>query len=173
MEQDEHIQHFLVHPQNVLRPLWGCRVCLPRRQLCVGLTCSGCRVPFSFFSLFTEGQASLKADLPWSSGRWMGLQECCCRYAEKLHNAAQFHGIPFGLWGSSCLPSAGHHKRIVTGLLTWLKLNSLPKLFLGKRAAQEEGLQKSKEQNSPWNQVMFLWQGTVVWGELGIFWMDV
>lgn len=123
----------------------------------------------SFFSLFTEVQASFKADFPWSSGRWMGPQESCCRNAEMLHNAAWFHAIPFGLWAPPHLPPAVHYKSIVTA---HLKLNSLPKLFLGKRAAQEEGLQKSKKQNSPWDKVMSLWQGTVVWGALDIFWMD-
>lgn len=86
----------------------------------------------------------------------MGPQESCCRNAEVLHDAAQFHAIPFGLRGLSCLPPAGHHKRIVTGLLTYVKLTSLPKLFLGKRAAQKEGPQKSKKQSSLWNKVMSL-----------------
>lgn len=124
----------------------------------------------SFFSIFTEGQASFKAVFPWFSGRWMGPQGSCCRNAEMLHNAARFHAIPSGLWGPSCLPPAVHHKTIVSA---YPKLNSLPKLFLGKRAAQEERWQKSKKQNSPWNKVMSLWQGTVAWGALGIFSMDV
>lgn len=76
-----------------------------------------------------------------------------------LHNAARFPAIPFELRGPSWLPPTVHNKNIVTA---YLKLKSLPKLFLGKRAAQEEGLQKSKAQNSPWNKVMSLWQGTLV-----------
>lgn len=94
----------------------------------------------SFFSLFTEGQASFKADFPWFSGRWMGHR----RAAAEMQRCCTTLPVPCNsLWalGSSCLPPAVHHKTIVTACP---KLNSLPKLFLGKRAAKEEGLQNQR-----------------------------
>lgn len=162
-EQDEQIQHFLLHPQKVVRPLQGCRICLPRRQFCAGLTCSGYTVlprdnmderlflfPFHRGTSILQGRSFL---IQWEVNGATGelLQKCrgtarCCPVP---CNSLQ---TPGSIMPSTCR----HHKRIVTGFLTYVKLTPLPKLFLGKRAAQKEGPQKSKKQSSLWNKVMSL-----------------